>query len=150
MDYKMNICRVLRGGLSIMIHVTCNHCISHFAFVLPSGIVDLHSRNHKDDCFCMRKEGMWWCQSTLMFNMTAADAQSAQLVIGGLWVWYSLGLNVWPGFEYLQVWVLTCHLVVWPNFDCCLRIIPCIVDFDFLLGWMSIKYSYFTSVCRNS
>ena len=28
------------------------------------------------------------------FNMTAADAQVAQLDIGGLWAWYDLGLNV--------------------------------------------------------
>ena len=29
------------------------------------------------------------------FNTTAADAQVAQLGIGGLWAWYDLRLNVW-------------------------------------------------------
>ena len=33
------------------------------------------------------------------FNMTAADAQVAQLGIGGLWAWYDLGLNVSVGLS---------------------------------------------------
>ena len=57
------------------------------------------------------------------FNMTAADVQSRQLGYRSLWACYTLGLNVWVGFEHLQVWVLTCPLVVWPNFDSRLRII---------------------------
>ena len=33
------------------------------------------------------------------FNMTAADAQVAQLGIGGLWARYCLGLNAWVGLS---------------------------------------------------
>ena len=62
------------------------------------------------------------------FNMTAADAQVAQLDIGGLWAWYDLGLNVWVGFERVHVWVLKCHSVLWPIFDSCLRMVLCNVD----------------------
>ena len=44
------------------------------------------------------------------FNMTAADAQDAQLGIGGLWAWYTLGLNIWVISGHLQgpwVWHVT-------------------------------------------
>ena len=63
------------------------------------------------------------------FNMTAADAQNAQLGIGGLWAWYTLELNIWVISGHLQgPWVLTCHLVVWPNFDSCLQVMVCCVE----------------------
>ena len=46
------------------------------------------------------------------FNMTAADAQGHELYIRNLWATYTSGLNVSVGFEHLQVWMLTCHLVI--------------------------------------
>ena len=51
------------------------------------------------------------------FNMTAADTQGPELGIGGLWAWHTLGLNIWVGFEHLQVWVLKCHSALWTNFE---------------------------------
>ena len=49
-------------------------------------------------------------------NMAAADAQSPELGIVGLWVWHTSRLNVWVGFECLQVYVLKCHSVFWHIF----------------------------------
>ena len=45
------------------------------------------------------------------FNMTAADAQVAQLGIGCLWAWYDLGLNVWVGLG-------TCRAGCWNVTQC--------------------------------
>ena len=63
-----------------------------------------------------------------MLNMTVADAQIAQLGIGGLWAWHTLGLSIWEISGHLQAWVLTCHLVAGPNFDSCLQVRVCCVE----------------------
>ena len=75
------------------------------------------------------------------FNMVAADAQSPELGNGGLWALHTLVLNVWAGFEHLQVRVLTCHLVLCPNFDSCLQIIYAVRTHQiyFQLSWVSSK-----------